>query len=188
MKGFKTFAKGIGGAVLRSGDGENTSSARSTTLKPMHSRHASDPVAAQARGHVLMPWTCTGSAESAVEVLLQRIGDGILAEDRQEALADLRDLISNNTQVNGTRASLPTLLFSLHLSPAYHFNAAQAKVAVGGHGLPLLCTVIKEERQDIEMLQGALECLTIVIGPPSQAESAGKVHNDTLGYSVQMHM
>lgn len=65
----------------------------------MHSRHASDPVAAQARGHVLMPWICTGSAESAVEVLLQRISDGVLAEDRQEALADLRDLISNNTQV-----------------------------------------------------------------------------------------
>ncbi|KAL0019412.1 hypothetical protein WJX77_011077 [Trebouxia sp. C0004] len=108
MKGFKTFAKGIGGAVLRSGD---------------------------------------GSAESAVEVLLQRIGDGVLAEDRQEALADLRDLIS---------------------------NSAQAKVAVGALGLPMLCTVVKEERQDIEMLRGALECLTIVIGPPSQAESAGK--------------
>ncbi|DBA66722.1 hypothetical protein WJX79_001922 [Trebouxia sp. C0005] len=108
MKGFKTFAKGIGGAVLRSGD---------------------------------------GSAESAVEVLLQRVGDGVLAEDRQEALADLRDLISNNTQ---------------------------ARLAVGAHGLPMLCTVVKEERQDIEMLRGALECLTIVIGPPSQAESAGK--------------
>ncbi|DBB15044.1 TPA: hypothetical protein ACH3X3_004627 [Trebouxia sp. C0006] len=108
MKGFKTFAKGIGGAVLRSGD---------------------------------------GSAESSVEVLLQRIGDGVLAEDRQEALADLRDLMSNN---------------------------APAKLAVGAHGLPLLCTVVKEERQDIEMLRGALECLTIVIGPPSQAESAGK--------------
>lgn len=103
MKGFKTFAKGIGGAVLRSGDGEHPSSARSTTLKPLHSNHASDPVAAQASGHVLMPCTCTGSAESAVEVLLQRVSDGVLAEDRQEALADLRDLISNNTQVCGTR-------------------------------------------------------------------------------------
>lgn len=63
-------------------------------------------------------------------------------------------------------------------------NVTQAKLAVGAHGLPLLCTVVKEERQDIEMLRGALECLTIVIGPPSQAESAGKVHNNTLGYSV----
>ncbi len=63
-------------------------------------------------------------------------------------------------------------------------NVTQAKLAVGAHGLPLLCTVVKEERQDIEMLRGALECLTVVIGPPSQAESAGKVHNNTLGYSV----
>jgi len=64
------------------------------------------------------------------------------------------------------------------------FNVTQAKSAVGAHGLPLLCTVVKEERQDIEMLRGAMECLTIVIGPPSQAESAGKVHNNTLEYSV----
>lgn len=68
------------------------------------------------------------------------------------------------------------------------FSKAQAKLAVGAHGLPMLCTVVKEERQDIEMLRGALECLTIVIGPPSQAESAGKVHNNTLGYSVPTHM
>lgn len=62
------------------------------------------------------------------------------------------------------------------------FSEVQARLAVGAHGLPMLCTVVKEERQDIEMLRGALECLTIVIGPPSQAESAGKVHNEILGY------
>ncbi len=118
MKGFKTFAKGIGGAVLRSGDGEHLGSARSTTVKPLHSKHASDPVAAQAHGHMLMPWTCTGSAESAVEVLLQRIGDGVLAEDRQEALADLRDLISNNAQVCRTRCFPAPFFFTYFTCPS----------------------------------------------------------------------
>ncbi len=74
------------------------------------------------------------------------------------------------------------LLYIFHLPIT--FSRAQAKVAVGAHGLPVLCLVVKEERQEIEMLRGALECLTIVIGPPSQAESAGKVHNNTLEYSV----
>lgn len=41
----------------------------------------------------------TGDVDSAVEVLLQRVADGVLAEDRREALADLRDLLSNNAQV-----------------------------------------------------------------------------------------
>lgn len=118
MKGFKTFAKGIGGAVLRSGDGEHVSSTRSTTVKLLHSKQAAEPVAAQASGHVLMPCTCTGSAESAVEVLLQRVGDGVLAEDRQEALADLRDLISNNTQVCGTRCFPVSFFLTCFACPA----------------------------------------------------------------------
>lgn len=41
-----------------------------------------------------------GSPDSAVEVLLHRVADGVLAEDRREALADLRDLLSNNAQAS----------------------------------------------------------------------------------------
>ncbi|KAL3135481.1 hypothetical protein ABBQ38_005961 [Trebouxia sp. C0009 RCD-2024] len=59
MKGFRNFAKGIGGAVLRSGD---------------------------------------GSVDQAIEEILQRTADGVLAEDRREALADLRDLLYHNAQ------------------------------------------------------------------------------------------
>lgn len=109
MRGFRNFAKGIGGAVLRSGD---------------------------------------GSVDSAVELLLQRTADGVLADDRREALADLRDLLSHNSQ---------------------------AQLAVGAQGLPVLCTIIKEEREDTDMLRAALECLTIAIGNPTQhSESSGK--------------
>ncbi len=78
-------------------------------MKPLHFNDASDPLAAPARGQKLLP--CTGSAESAVEVLLQRIGDGVLAEDRQEALADLRDLISNNALVCASRGFPASFFF-----------------------------------------------------------------------------
>ena len=44
----------------------------------------------------------------------------------------------------------------------------QAQLAVGSQGLPVLCTIIKEEREDTDMLRAALECLTIAIGNPTQ--------------------
>ena len=54
--------------------------------------------------------------------------------------------------------------------------SVQAQLAVGAHGLPVLCTIAKEEREDNDMLRAALECLTIAIGNPTQhTESAGKV-------------
>ena len=39
------------------------------------------------------------SEDAAVEKLLQRLSDGILPDDRREALAQLRDLLSGNPQV-----------------------------------------------------------------------------------------
>ena len=42
----------------------------------------------------------SGDVDSAVEALLQRAADGVLAEDRREALADLRDLLSHNAQAS----------------------------------------------------------------------------------------
>ena len=37
-----------------------------------------------------------GSEDAEVERLLQRVSDGVLAEDRREALALLRDLLSDS--------------------------------------------------------------------------------------------
>ena len=40
----------------------------------------------------------------------------------------------------------------------------------------MLCTVVKEERDDTDMLRAALECLIIAIGNPTKhSESSGKV-------------
>lgn len=117
----------------------------------------------------------SGSVDSAVEALLQRAADGVLAEDRREALADLRDLLSHNAQASCSVihsghpiilcANLPAIATSL-----------QAQLAVGAQGLPVLCNIVKEEREDTDMLRAALECLTIAIGNPTQqSESSGKV-------------
>ena len=56
-------------------------------------------------------------------------------------------------------------------------TSLQAQLAVGAQGLPVLCNIVKEEREDTDMLRAALECLTIAIGNPTQhSESLGKVH------------
>ena len=39
----------------------------------------------------------------------------------------------------------------------------QAQLAMGAMGLPILCEVVREERDDLEMLRGALECLCLAV-------------------------
>jgi hypothetical protein len=47
-----------------------------------------------------MAFLCAGKSEAErVEKHLQRIADGILPEDRQDAVAELRDLLSHNAEV-----------------------------------------------------------------------------------------
>ena len=49
--------------------------------------------------------------------------------------------------------------------------AAQAQLAVGAMGLPTLCEVVREERDDIEMLRGALDCLCLSVPASSDAHA-----------------
>lgn len=49
---------------------------------------------------------------------------------------------------------------------------AQAQVAVGAMGFPVLTEVLREDREDTELLQGALEVLIHACGcPPAAAPS-----------------
>ncbi|KAK9814747.1 hypothetical protein WJX72_010794 [[Myrmecia] bisecta] len=79
-----------------------------------------------------------GGEDAEVEKLLQRVADGVLPEDRREALALLRDLLSDN---------------------------AQAQLALGASGFPVLCGVLRDERNDVEMVRSALECLLVATSP-----------------------
>lgn len=64
--------------------------------------------------------------------LLERVSDGVLADDRRSAMSELR-----------VRAA----------------ESSQAQAALGAMGLPVLLTVLREEREDLEMIRGALETL-----------------------------
>lgn len=105
---------------------------------------------------------------------MQRASDGVLQEDRREALADLRDLLSHNAQVSDLKALefYYTCISAVRPRPL----SLQAQLAVGSQGFPVLSAVIKEDRGDLEMLRAALECLQITIGhPASNAKGSGKV-------------
>ncbi|PON36628.1 Vesicle tethering protein p115-like [Parasponia andersonii] len=81
----------------------------------------------------------SGSNEdSYVERLLDRISNGKLAEDRRNALVELQSVVAEN-------------------------RAAQ--LAFGAMGFPVLMGVLKEERDDVEMIRGALETLVSALTP-----------------------
>ena len=46
----------------------------------------------------------------------------------------------------------------------------QAQLAIGAMGLPILAEVVREERDDLEMLRGALECLCLAV-PAASADN-----------------
>ncbi|KAL6509115.1 Golgin candidate 6 [Orobanche gracilis] len=76
--------------------------------------------------------------DSYVERLLDRISNGTLADDRRNAMAELQSVVAES-------------------------HAAQ--LAFGAMGFPVLLSVLKEERDDIEMIRGAIETLVSAISP-----------------------
>ncbi|XP_077226549.1 golgin Putative 6 [Tasmannia lanceolata] len=78
------------------------------------------------------------SEDSYVERLLDRISNGVLAEDRRAAIAELQSLVA---------------------------ESRSAQLAFGAMGFPVLMAVLKEERDDVEMVRGALETLVSACNP-----------------------
>lgn len=73
-----------------------------------------------------------------VDSLLQRVAESALTEDRREALVQLRDLLNEN---------------------------GDARAAFGSVGLPLICSLARDSRDDVDQLQTALECLSAAVSP-----------------------
>ncbi len=48
----------------------------------------------------------------------------------------------------------------------------QAQAAVGNAGFPVLCGILREERADVDLVRGALECLAIALGHPAAGGAA----------------
>lgn len=76
--------------------------------------------------------------DSGVERLLDRISNGVLAEDRRAAIAELQAVVS---------------------------ESSSAQLAFGAMGFPVLMSILKEERDDVEMVRGALETLVNALTP-----------------------
>ncbi|XP_021298976.1 golgin candidate 6 isoform X1 [Herrania umbratica] len=86
----------------------------------------------------------SGSSEdSYVERLLDRISNGVLAEDRRTAIAELQSVVA---------------------------ESRAAQLAFGAMGFPVLMGVLKEERDDVEMVRGALETLVSALTPIDHAK------------------
>ncbi|CAN6472181.1 unnamed protein product [Victoria cruziana] len=98
------------------------------------------------RMHLAYAMACIASRY--VERCLDRISNGVLAEDRHAAMAELQSIVS---------------------------ESRQAQLAFGAMGFPVLLSVLKEERADVEMVRGALEAL---IGALTPLDSAGRLKNE----------
>ncbi|XP_020587913.1 golgin candidate 6 isoform X2 [Phalaenopsis equestris] len=76
--------------------------------------------------------------DSHVEQLLDRVNNGVLAEDRRSAITELQQVVA---------------------------ESSSAQLAFSAMGLPVLLSVLKEERDDTEIIRGALETLLSAITP-----------------------
>ncbi|KAK1312525.1 Golgin candidate 6 [Acorus calamus] len=85
----------------------------------------------------------TSSEDSYVERLLDRINNGVLAEDKRAAMAELQSLVA---------------------------ESSSAQLAFGAMGFPVLISVLKEDREDIELVRGALETLVSSLTPVDTAQ------------------
>ncbi|EPS70331.1 hypothetical protein M569_04427, partial [Genlisea aurea] len=89
-------------------------------------------------GRVFGNDTSSSNYDRYVERLIDCISNGVLAEDRRSAMTELLSIVVES-------------------------HAAQ--LAVGAIGFPVLLGVLKEERDDVEMVRGALETLVGALNP-----------------------
>ncbi|GFR43391.1 hypothetical protein Agub_g4466, partial [Astrephomene gubernaculifera] len=112
-------------------------------------------VAGKALGEARAVLTAVPNDEAEVEGLLQRISDSLLPEYRRQAVSQLKDLLYDNPK---------------------------AQLAFGSMGLPVLLGVLRDDRDDITLLAGALEVLlAATTTPPSIAAAAAAAAGGAAG-------
>ncbi|KAG7033085.1 Golgin candidate 6 [Cucurbita argyrosperma subsp. argyrosperma] len=87
----------------------------------------------------------SSNEDSYVERVLDRISNGQLAEDRRTAMVELQSVVA---------------------------ESRAAQLAFGAMGFPVLMSVLKEERDDVEMVRGALETLVSALTPINHAKGS----------------
>ncbi|CAN4127324.1 unnamed protein product [Withania somnifera] len=100
---------------------------------------------------------------SYVERLLDRISNGVLVEDRRAAMLELQSVVS---------------------------ESRAGQMAFGAMGFPVILSVLKEERDDVEMVRGALETLVSALTPmnhvkgPANEVQSNLMNSDLLSREV----
>ncbi|EFJ39529.1 hypothetical protein VOLCADRAFT_100860 [Volvox carteri f. nagariensis] len=105
-------------------------------------------VAGVALGEARSALTAVPNDEAEVEGLLQRISGSLLPEYRRQAMSQLKDLLVDNPK---------------------------AQLAFGSMGIPVLLAVLRDDRDDVALLQSALEALGQGFPPgltPAEATAA----------------
>ncbi|XP_068303794.1 golgin candidate 6-like [Pyrus communis] len=85
----------------------------------------------------------SSNEDSYVERLLDCISNGKLAEDRRTAMLELQSVVA---------------------------ETSAAQLAFGAMGFPVMMGILKEERDDVEMVRGALETLVSALTPIDHAK------------------
>ncbi|CAN8266192.1 unnamed protein product [Cochlearia groenlandica] len=86
----------------------------------------------------------SSNEDSYIQRLLDRISNGTLPEDRRTAIVELQSVVAES-------------------------NAAQ--LAFGASGFPVIMGILKEQRDDVEMVRGALETLLGALTPIDHARA-----------------
>lgn len=96
----------------------------------------------------------SSNEDSYVERLLDRISNGKLPEDRRNAIIELQAVVAESQPF---------------------------QLAFGAMGFPIMLSVLKEERDDVEMVRGALETLVSALTPINRAKgSSNEVQPDLM--------
>ncbi|KAK7265981.1 hypothetical protein RIF29_18618 [Crotalaria pallida] len=96
----------------------------------------------------------SSNADSYVERLLDRINNGKLPDDRRNAITELQAIVS---------------------------ESQASQLAIGAMGFPIMLSILKEERDDVEMVRGALETLVSALTPINHAKvSSNEVQPDLM--------
>ncbi|ESQ32710.1 hypothetical protein EUTSA_v10003626mg [Eutrema salsugineum] len=86
----------------------------------------------------------SSNEDSYIQRLLDRISNGTLPDDRRTAIVELQSVVAES-------------------------NAAQ--LAFGASGFPVIMSILKEQRDDVEMVRGALETLLGALTPIDHARA-----------------
>lgn len=91
---------------------------------------------------------------SYVERLLDRISNGVLAEDRRNAIAELQSVVAETRAAQLAFGAMGEYIF-IHIFIYIYMYIFNLFTSIAG--FPVLLSVLKEERDDVEMVRKLLD-------------------------------